>query len=160
LQLSADGSRVAIMWAARAPEVWEVAHGKRLAVFANAERAVLDDTGMHAIAWRRGGLPVVWNVDAGAAMIALPAVAAQAVGFALGGPRVVLREGADISVWTTAGTRILLHAHARSAAIDPTGRWLVSIANRDIAVWSLETGAQRSGFTGGFGELAQATVNA
>jgi WD40 repeat protein len=104
LALSDDGSRIAIVPDAGAPEVWDVGRGVRLATVAGSRHALLDRSGRRALAWSDDGVPTIWDVDADRAGPQLAAGRhARAVGFSDDGQALVLYE-TDVEQHTHAVT--------------------------------------------------------
>jgi len=176
--LALAGTRLAAVWSTRA-EIWDVATSTRILAIPEVNRLVISADGTRAVAWteadpgdfRPPSQPVVWDVDARAPLVTLPAIDARPIGFALDGRRLIVHELVDealrdrwpyaaaVSIWDVErGVRVFVQPKVElPPSLDPTGRWLTTLGvDREISVWDVATGHRRSAFTGEAYQSAQA----
>jgi eukaryotic-like serine/threonine-protein kinase len=163
LSLSADGTRLVVMFLDADPEVWDVASGKLVAKLPG-RRALLSASGRHALAWQRDQRPTAWDLDAKKSVTLSSTATFTPIGFARMENHVALKEGQglvqQVTLWdTTTGERIVARDDTGTRTnLDPSGSWLTTIeADHRVTVWSAIDGTEHAAFLGE--KLTQVQVN-
>ena len=150
--LSADGTRVAVMFAQAEPEVWDVASQAKLVTLTGAREASLSEDGRAALGWQQTETRV-WDVDTHKAGVTIPVAAAfSVVGFARMGTRIAIREGSGVVKLWDAQTGKLVAARQDTGTIttfDASRSWLTTIdSDHAVTVWSTDDGSIHTSFLG------------
>jgi eukaryotic-like serine/threonine-protein kinase len=163
LTLSADGTRLAVMYADAAPDVWDVASGRRIATLSGV-RALLSASGRHAVSWQPGARPSVWDLDTKKSVTLSSTTTFDPIGFARMENRIALKEGTglvkQVTLWDTATGNVLETRPdtGTQTMFDPSGTWLTTIdVDHRVSVWSAADGTDHAAFLGE--KLTQVQVN-